>query len=113
MTFPVSGGVVMLTSAADAAGDVFRDALRIENAASPRVRATLSAGVAYNNALNFDATGRLFYVDATAGLPGGTVWANGFPLSGGALCISTNAASTWANGVPYAANGAVSAGVTP
>lgn len=113
MIFPTAGGVVMLTTAADNAGDVFWDSLRIENAASPRVRATTSQGAYNANALEFDNTGRLVYFDATAGLPAGTTYSNGFPLhTSGALCVSTNAPATWANGVPYAANGAVSVGIT-
>ena len=113
MIFPISGGVVMLTSAADAVGDVSLSGLRIENAASPRIRATTGTIQANNGGLSFDSTGRLVYVDATAGLPGGTTYSNGYPLSAGALCISTDSAASWANGLPYAANGAISAGVTP
>jgi hypothetical protein len=29
------------------------------------------------------------------------------------LCISTNAASTYSNGIPFASNGAVAAGIIP
>lgn len=113
MKFPTSGGVVMLTSAANAAGDVFIDSMRVENAASQRVRATTTGGAYVCNGLTYDNTGRLLYVDATAGLPAGTVVSNGVPMSNGALCISTNTAATVQNGIPFAANGAVSAGVTP
>ena len=114
MLFPTSGGVVMLTTAANAATDVSWDALRIDNSASPRVRATINPPVTISNALGFDANERLSYVDATAGLPVGTVYANGMPFApSGALCVSTDAPAVWANGVPLAANGAVSVGITP
>ena len=113
MIFPFISGVIALTSAADAGGDVVLNGLRCENAAAPRIRATTLAGAYLNNGLQFDNTGRLVYVDATAGLPADTTYANGFPCStAGALCISTGAVSTWANGIPYAANGAVCASVT-
>ena len=103
----------MLTSAANAVGDVFHEALRVENAASQRVRATTTGGAYVASGLTFDSTGRLLYVDATAGLPAGTVISNGVPMSAGALCISTNSPTTVQNGIPFAANGAVSVGITP
>ena len=114
MLFPTSGGVVMLTTAANDAADVFWDAMRINNAASPRVRATTTGGVSASNGFTYDSTGRLLYVDATSGLPANTQYCNGIPFdANGAMCISTNAAATYSNGVPFAANGAVAVGITP
>lgn len=101
-----------LTTAADAVGDVFVAGLRVENDAGPRIRATTTGAVSSNTGLSFNSTGRLVYVDATAGLPGNTVFANGWPTSSGALCISTNSPVTYSNGIPFAATGAVSVTVT-
>jgi hypothetical protein len=56
--------------------------------------------------------GQVICVDATAGLPTGTQYCNGLPLSGGALCISTGAAVSYSNGLPFAANGAVAVQVS-
>lgn len=110
MIYPTNGGAVVLTTAADAPTDVTYNALRLENSATPRIRATLSQGAYFTNAMEFDSTGRLVYVDATAGLPAGTTYANGYPFdTNGALCVSTGPAVTFSNGVPYAANGAVAA----
>jgi hypothetical protein len=50
------------------------------------------------------------FVDATAGLPSGTQYVNGIPVSPlGAICISSDVAVTYSNGLPYAANGALAA----
>ena len=112
MTFPIISDQVALTSLADDANDVFLSGLRYENSATPRVRATTVSGPYQTSGISFDATGRLFYTDATAGLPAGTTYAGGLPFSTtGALCISTAPAATWSNGTPFAANGAVSATV--
>jgi hypothetical protein len=114
MLFPTAGGVVMLTSAANNANDVFLDSMRIENAASPRLRATTTGGVSSSNGFTYDSTGRLLYVDATAGLPANTQYCNGIPFdANGAMCVSTNAVSTYSNGIPFAANGSVAVGITP
>ena len=113
MLAPIVSDQVVLTSAADNAADAVFNSLRCENDATPRVRATLVSGAYVANGLSFDATGRLFYVDATAGLPANTTYCSGLPITPtGALCISTNAPATWSNGVPFVTNGAVSATVT-
>lgn len=110
MKLPIIDNQVALTGDADAASDVSLSSLRLENSATPKVRATTVSGPYQANGISYDATGRLFYVDATAGLPAGTTYAGGLPFnSSGALCVSSDAASTWVNGVPFAANGAVSA----
>lgn len=112
MKFTVTSGFVALTSAANDAGDVYLSSLRYENAAGQRIRAVTTGGAYVANGLTFDNTGRLLYVDATAGLPAGTVTCNGLPISAGALCTSTDASATVQNGIPFAPNGAVSVTVT-
>ena len=78
------------------------------------MRSTTGAAQATANGLAYDATGRLCYVDATAGLPADANYTGGLPVNAaGALCVSTNAPATYSNGVPFAANGAVSVGITP
>lgn len=110
MKLPIINNQVALTSDADVSTDVFLGGVRYENSATPKVRATTVSGQYQANGLSFDATGRVFYTDATAGLPAGTTFAGGLPFSpSGALCVSSGAVSTWGNGIPFAANGAVSA----
>lgn len=113
MLLPVASNAVQITTAAIAGGDVYSAALRLTNEASPKVRASTGAIATYNAGVGFTIDGQLCYVDATAGLPVDTVWANGLPTSGGKLCISTNAANTWAGLVPFAANSAVAVVITP
>jgi hypothetical protein len=57
---------------------------------------------ASSNGFSFDAQGRLALYDATAGLPAGAVYAQGFAFKPtGELCISqTSAIATYSNGVP-------------
>jgi len=110
MKLPIINNQVALTSDADDLSDVFLGGVRYENSATPKVRATTVSGQYQANGLSFDATGRVFYTDATAGLPAGTTFAGGLPFSpSGALCVSSGSVSTWGNGIPFAANGAVSA----
>lgn len=110
MMFPTANGTAQFTTSADAAEDIFMDSLRVENAAAPKARISFSGGVASANGVLFDLTGRLVCFDATAGLPAGFVFANGLPVaSDGSLCISSNPAVTYTNGIALDANGAVAA----
>lgn len=113
MLFPTASNTVQLTTAAVDAADVYWSGLRINNAASPRVRASTGAVAGYVDGLGVTSTGQLCYVDATAGLPADVVWVNGLPTSGDKLCVSTNSASVWSNGIPLVINGAVAVGITP
>jgi hypothetical protein len=113
MLFPLSSNAVQLTTEAIAGGDVYSAALRMTNEAAPKVRASTGAVATYNAGVGFTIDGQLCYFDATAGLPVDTVWANGLPTSAGKLCVSTNAANTWAGMIPFAANGAVCVVITP
>ena len=108
----VTSGAVLLGTAAVQPTDTFQNGV-LTSASGGLNRAIASGGNEYSNGLLFTDAGQLRYVDATLGLPVDTVWTNGLPQSGGALCISTNAASTYSNGIPFAANGAVSAGIIP
>lgn len=109
--FPVIAGAVPLGTAAVDSTDAFRGGIRL-NAGETLVRAIASGGDEYANGLLMTDSGQLRYVDATAGLPAGTVWGNGLPRSAGALCVSTDAVSTYSNGIPFVANGAVAVTVT-
>ena len=113
MLFPLSSNAVQLTTAAVAGGDVYSAALRMTNEAAPKVRASTGTVDEYNAGVGFTIDSQLCYVDATAGLPVDTVWANGLPTSAGKLCVSTNAVSTWAGMTPFDANGAVCVVITP
>ena len=108
----VTSDVVLLGTAAPAATDTFVNGI-LTSATGGLNRAIASGGDEYSQGLLMTDAGQVRYVDATAGLPGDTTWSNGLPLSAGALCISTNAVSTYSNGIPFAANGAVCAGIIP
>lgn len=108
----VTSGAVLLGTGAIAGTDTTSNGI-LRSASGGLNRAIASGGDQYCNGLLMTDEGQVRYVDATAGLPGNTVWANGLPRSGGALCISTDSAATYSNGIPFAANGAVSAGVVP
>lgn len=112
-TFFVTSDQVVLGTAAVAATDTYRggvlvDALAVKN------KATISSGSQFSNGLSRLDAGPVSYVDATAGLPVDTQWCNGLPLTAaGQLCVSTGPVSTYSNGIPFAANGAVAALVDP
>lgn len=111
--FPISGDKIQLTSAAVGATDAYQNGVRV-SAGTPLARAATSGGAQFNNGLLMSNTGQVVYVDATAGLPANTQYANGLPLSStGALCISTNSMATYSNGIPFVSNGAVACTVTP
>jgi len=107
----VSNGAVQLGTVVVAATDTFKNG--VLTSADDLAKAIASGGDEYTNGLLLTDAGQVRYVDATAGLPAGTVWSNGLPRSAGALCISTDPVSTYSNGIPFAANGAVAAAITP
>jgi hypothetical protein len=107
---PVLNNKVQLTTAAVAAIDAFQNG--VLTTTTSLARAVSSGGDEYSNGLLLTDAGQVRYVDATAGLPAGTVWTNGLPRSSGALCVSTDAFSSYSNGVPFAANGAVAVEIT-
>lgn len=108
----VTGNSVLLGTAAPSSTDAFANGVR-KSATGGLNRATTTGGTIGLQGLLMTHTGQLQYVNATAGLPSNTTWTNGLPLSGGALCVSTNPAVTYSNGIPFAANGAVAAGIIP
>lgn len=107
---PVSANAVQLSTATPAVTDTFQNGVLV--AADGKARAVAAGGDEYANGLLLTDAGQVRYVDATASLPADTVWSNGMPRSQGALCVSTDAAVTYSNGVPFVANGAVAAGIT-
>jgi hypothetical protein len=105
---PVQNDRVQLTTES---GDVWMNGLLMNG--DKAVYAT-SSPVNYSNGIQRTASGAIYCVDATAGLPAGATWTNGLPFSVlGALCISNNAVVTWSNGIPFDANGAVCAAYLP
>jgi len=106
----VVGDAVLLDIAGLGATDTFWNGVLCESP-SLNVHAVPAGGTVYNQGMLMTDAGQVRYVDATAGLPADTVWTNGLPNSGGALCISTGAVATYSNGIPFAANGAVRAGI--
>ena len=110
--FTVTAGQVLLGTGAIQPTDTFSNGI-LTSATGGLNRAIATGGDEYSNGLLMTDAGQVRYVDATVALPADTVWTNGLPQSGGALCISTNAASTYSNGIPFAANGAVAAAIIP
>ncbi len=108
--FTVTSDAVLLGIGSIQPTDTFVNGI-LTSASGGLNRAVPAGGDEYSNGLLMTDAGQIRYVDATAGLPGDTVWTNGLPQSGGALCISTNPAVPYSNGVPFAANGAVAAGI--
>lgn len=106
----VTSDAVLLGIGAIQPTDTFKNGI-LTDAGGTLNRAVPAGGDEYNNGLLMTDAGQVRYVDATAALPADTTWTNGLPQSGGALCISTNAAVTYSNGIPFAANGAVAAGI--
>ena len=110
--FPVSSDRVQF-STATAADDTVQNGILMDVLGSV-ARATTIDGNSWVSGLWLQDGGRVVYVDATAGLPGGTTSQNGLPLAPkGALCISTDPVASWQNGLPFVANGALAATVTP
>lgn len=111
--FPITASLVNLSTAAPVASDNFVGAI-LRDAANFAVRASLTGGAQYANGLLFTNIGQVVYNDASAGLPANTQYINGIPLApDGSMCIALSAPATWSNGLPFAANGAISASVTP
>lgn len=109
--FPVSSDKVQISIATDAS-DQYQNGVRLDVAATV-VRGATGVPAAWQNGLPFSATGQLIYVDATAGLPAGTKFQSGIPLSpAGEVCISTDAVQVYLSGLPHVANGALSAAVS-
>lgn len=108
----VTSDAVLLGIGAIQPTDTFQNGI-LTSATGGLNRAVPAGGDEYSNGLLMTDAGQVRYVDATAGLPVDTTWTNGLPRSAGALCISTNAASTYSNGIPFVANGAVAAGLIP
>jgi hypothetical protein len=109
-TLTVQPNAVVLSLAAIAPADVFLNGI-LTAVSTGANHGQPTGGDVYNQGLLLTHAGQARYVDATAGLPVDTVWTNGLPQSSGALCISTGPASTWSNGIPFASNGAVAAGL--
>ena len=106
--FPVTGGQAQI-SASTAADDVVRSGI-LYNGLGTIGRVSLTGATQWLSGLNITPTSQVLYVDATAGLPAGTTFVNGLPIGPtGALCISTGSVVTWQNGLPFVANGALSA----
>lgn len=105
--FPVSSSSVQIQTSTPASSDQFSNGVRLKSDASA-VFVASSGGQQVSNGLLLDANGAIVCVGATSGLPAGTQYVNGLPISSaGALCVSTNAVDEWINGLPFDANGAL------
>lgn len=107
--FPISSGVVQLSTDAPVTADPFRNGIRLKSDNTVAYAAT-SGGLQSQNGFLLDVNGAVVCVDATAGLPPDVKWSNGLPFnSQGALCISSNLATNYVNGLPVTSSGALSA----
>lgn len=112
-TFFVTSGSVLLGTGAVGPTDTYRGGVLVDDAGQLN-RASTTGGAEISNGLLRNTSGQTIYHDATAGLPADTQWCNGLPLrADGSLCVSTNSVSTYSNGIPFVANGAVAVGVIP
>jgi hypothetical protein len=107
----VQQDVVTLSISSVVATDVFHNGILAQGATEFN-KAVPSGGTVYNNGLLLTDAGQVRYLDTTvSGLPVDTVWTNGLPSSGGALCVSTGSLATYSNGIPFTASGAVRAAI--
>jgi hypothetical protein len=105
--FPILADKVQLSTVAPVGTDATVNGI-LRDAANTAARAALAGGAQVSNGLLRTALGQLVYVDATGGLPAGTQFVNGLPISpAGALCVSSGPMVSYSNGIPFAANGAV------
>jgi hypothetical protein len=103
--FNVSNGRAQFDAAGNEPGDVYGAGVRLTQAGATRV--TTTAGTDFNGGIPMSSTGQVSVVDATAGLPAGTIYLNGLPISNNAVCVSRNAAAVVSNGLPFDSAGAV------
>lgn len=108
----VTNDSVLLGTGSVVATDTFTNGV-LTSATGGLNRAALAGGAVTSNGMLMTNNGQIQYVDVTAGLPADTVWTNGLPYSAGSLCVSTGPMSNYSNGIPFAANGAVSAVIIP
>jgi hypothetical protein len=106
--FTVASEQVQFTTAAVDPADTFIGGIRF--APDGKVRASTDAAVVFNGGIPQTGSGQVCVVDATSGLPAGTVFVNAIPVSAdNKVCCSTGVATAYNNGTPYAANGAICA----
>lgn len=111
--FPIASDKAQLTTAAVDAGDSYVQGVRW-NSLGTLCRAATSGGAQFSNGLLMSNDGQVIYVDATAGLPANSTFANGLPRAPtGELCVSTDPTVSYSNGLPMVANGALSVLITP
>lgn len=105
--FPVHNDACGFNLAGVIPQDYFRNGVLL-NAAGTVTKAALAGGVNFQNGLQFTANGQVIVVDSTLGLPAGTTYVNGLPLSpAGALCVSSDAAVSYNHGLPFTENGSI------
>jgi hypothetical protein len=105
--FPIVAEQLQTTLTTDAS-DQFINGRRISNLKNAVCASAAAVPVAFIQGIGYDTNGIMLIVDASAGLPAGTAFASGLPVSAGALCVDAiNPAAFWRSGVPFAANGGV------
>ena len=103
--FRVSNERAQFDAAGNDARDQYGAGIRFTQGGNARV--TTGSPTNYNQGIPMSSTGQVAIVDATAGLPAGTIFHNGLPISGDKVCVSRNATAVVSNGMPYDAAGAV------
>ena len=107
---PIASDRVQLATAATDAADNWNAGIRYKS--DGKARASTSASTQTNQGIPMTEAGAVSIVDATAGLPAGTGYSSGIPVSGGKVCYSTDPVAHYSNGLPFAANGALAATIT-
>lgn len=105
--FETSAGRALLTSAAPA-DTVAVGGWTYDRDTSALYVAPGGTPVYYAGGFGFTAAGAMCVVDASAGLPAGTVYVSGLPVSDGALCIdASGAVDHYVSGAPVTVTGAL------
>lgn len=108
--FMINASGQIVTNSAFAGAPAYHDGLAYDETGPSTLVVSAAGGApaAYQAGIGFNSVGAMLVVDASAGLPVGTVWQSGMPISAGKLCVdATNAVSYYFNGVGYTSTGAI------
>lgn len=109
--FPIVDGRARFDASANQSTDRHSGGIRFTQEGA--ARSTTVAGTFFNQGIPMSASGQVSLVDASAGLPAGTIYHNGLPMNGDRVCISNKPVAVVSSGIPYDSAGAVAATVAP
>jgi hypothetical protein len=106
--FPVQSGSCSFVALPSLPQDPYRNGVRLFATGNATRATTVGPYTVGVSGLLFDAEGKVLVVDSTAGLPPGTAYNNGLPISpAGELCVADDATVSYNHGMPYTANGSI------